>query len=314
MSGPLPQLRPDARAFLDLFNATALAHLERLEPVEARRLKELARTARHAQPNKLAVVRDIEIGCPALRMRFYDAQLRRGPGPLIVYYHGGGFVLGDLESHHDLCAAIAEGSDLPLLAVEYRLAPEHPWPAGPDDAEAAARWAAHSAGAAFCRNITALVLAGDSAGANLAAVTSMALRDQPATVAVSAQVLMYPCTSSDEATPSRTQFCENHLLTRDSLEWFYGHYKAPKGDPRGDLFAGELAMMPPTVLVTAELDPLRDEGRRYAQALIGRGVAVNYREVAGNIHGCFSLLEAIPSTSPDLRRVLDALLHTLGRE
>ncbi len=311
MSTTLPPLRPDAKAFLDLFNATALAHLERLEPIEARKLKELARTARPAQPTKLAVVRDIEIGSPVLRMRFFDARLQRDPGPMIVYYHGGGFVLGDLESHHELCAALAEGSDLPVLAVDYRLAPEHPWPAGPDDAEAAARWAAQSAAATFDRTITSLVLAGDSAGANLAAVTAMSLRDEPAAVPVAVQLLMYPCTSSDEATLSRTQFCEHHLLTRDSLAWFYGHYKAPKGDPRGDLFTGELAMMPPTVLITAELDPLRDEGRRYAQSLIGAGVTVSFHEVAGNIHGCFSLLEAIPSTGLDLRRMLDALLHIL---
>jgi acetyl esterase len=303
------EIRPDVRAFLEIVNATPFARLGELPVDETRALAEQMRAAGAPVTHELAVVRDLEFDHSGItvRLRFYDALADRGPGPVILYYHGGGFVLGDLESHHALCVEIARSMGVPLISVDYRLAPEHPWPAAPDDAEAAARWVASRAPEALGRKVTALILAGDSAGANLAAITARALRDDPAAVPVAAQFLVYPCTVGHRETPSKRQNAEGRFLTRKALDWFLLHYAAPEGDPRFDLFAFDQAGMPPTLLVTASLDPLRDEGRAYAASLIEAGVPVVFQEAKGNIHGCFGLSAVVPSCGDDVRRALEAL-------
>ena len=303
------EIRPDVRAFLDVLNGTPAAHLEALTPVQARDLMTKIRTARSAEPPSLAMLGDFEIPGPAgkIRLRLYDAQHQRGPGPMIVYYHGGGFVLGDLDSHNLLCAEIAQVTNLPLVSVDYRLAPEHRFPAAPEDAEAAARWVASNSCAAFGREATSLVLAGDSAGANLAAVTARALRDVPASVSVALQFLIYPTTGPAAYTESRRQFARGFFLTDASIAWFEELYAGTADDKRYDLGSFDLSGMPVTLLVTAELDPLRDEGRAYAARLIEAGVQVTFQEASGNIHGCFGLKAAVPSSATDVKRALDAL-------
>lgn len=240
-------------------------------------------------------------------MPLYDARAERSPGPIVLYFHGGGFVLGDLESHHPFCLEMAETLDLPIVSIDYRLAPEHSWPAAPEDAEAAARWCAKASGQVLGRDVTGLVLAGDSAGANLAAVTSRALRDTPAAAAVIAQALVYPTTGDDRQTASKSEFNEGYFLTQTAIDWFNENYAALAGDPRYDLLASDLAGLPATLVVTAGLDPLRDEGRAYAAALVEAGVNVIYREARGNIHGCFGMAAAIPSSTADIAGALTAL-------
>lgn len=303
------EIRPDVRAFLELLNATPLARIGELPVDETRILAEKMRAASPPVTHGLAVVRDLAFDHSGItvRLRFYDALADRGPGPVMLYYHGGGFVLGSLESHHALCVEIARNIGVPLVSVDYRLAPEHPWPAAPDDAEAAARWVASQAPGALGRHVTSLILAGDSAGANLAAITASALRDRPAAVPVAAQFLIYPCTAGHRETPSKRQCAEGLFLTKKAMDWFLMHYAAPEGDPRFNLFAFDQAGMPPTLLVTASLDPLRDEGRAYAASLIEAGVPVVFQEAKGNIHGCFGLSVAVPSCANDVRRALDAL-------
>lgn len=220
--------------------------------------------------------------------------------------------MGDLESHHQLCIDIAEGLDLPLVSVNYRLIPEHPWPAAPEDAESAARWVAEHARQALGRDVTSLVLAGDSAGGNLAAVTSRALRDEPAALPVAAQYLIYPCTVVDRDTHSSNEFADGLFLTQATINWFFNLYDAARGDPGMDLHEFDQMGMPPTLLVTAGLDPLRDEGRAYAAALIQAGVPVVYQEALGNIHGSFSARAVIPSTSHDINQSLAALKLLIG--
>ncbi|WMI97314.1 alpha/beta hydrolase [Pseudomonas chlororaphis subsp. aurantiaca] len=307
-------IRSDVQTFLDLWNASPLARMEDLPVGQVRALIGRARAAAPPVTHDLAIVRDFaaDVSGRSLGMRFYDARAERSPGPLVIYYHGGGFVLGDLESHHALCVALAEQLDLPVVAVDYRLAPESPWPAAPDDAEAAARWLAAHGRDALGREIAALVLAGDSAGANLAAVVAHRLRDRPATIPVAAQFLSYPCVDSAGGTRSRKEFADGLYLTGACIDWFYNQYAAPAGDPRFDLLRFDQAGMPPTVLVTAGLDPLRDEGRAYAGALIAAGVPVTYQEVSGNIHGCFSMVAEIPSTAEDIRRATAALRATIA--
>lgn len=300
-------IRPDVRVFLDVLNSSPLGRVGELGVAETRAIRDQMRKppVRH----NLSIVRDLKFPGPAgeVRLRFYDSRDRRPPSPLVVYFHGGGFVLGDLESHHSYCIDIAQSVDLPVVSVDYRLAPEHPWPAAPDDAEAAARWIAETADEVFGRDVNGLVLAGDSAGANLAAVTSRALRDRPATVPVVAQALIYPTTGGDRRTPSKSEFSEGYFLTQKGIDWFNEHYGAQAGDPRNDLFAFEQSGMPPTLLVTAGLDPLRDEGRDYAAALIRAGVNVIYQEARGNIHGCFGMAASIPSSAGDISRAMAAL-------
>ena len=305
-----PYIQPDARAFLDMYNTTPLAALETLSLDQARALMAQMRAAAPPVVHDLAHVEDLELdalGHP-LGLRVYDKRVDRAPGPVIVYFHGGGFVFGDLETHHALCLAIARHMDMPLVAVDYRLAPEHPWPAAPEDAEAAARWICDPATKdRIGREVTAIILAGDSAGANLAAVTARALRDSPAPVPVIAQMLMYPCTAVETRTASKSEFADGFFLTASAMVWFFEHYAPRAGDVRIDLHAFDQRGMPPTILITAGLDPLRDEGRAYAAALVQAGVPTVYQEAAGNIHGCFSMCSVIPSASEDLMRGLDAL-------
>ncbi len=302
-------VRPDVRRLLDALSDTPLAHLGALGVDETRALMEQIRSKRPAPQNRLSVVRDLDCEGPGGRidLRFYDARAERPDGPILMYYHGGGFMLGDLNSHHELCVSIAQAVDVPVVSVNYRLAPENPWPAAPEDAEAAARWVAQNARAAFNRKITSLVLAGDSAGGNLAAVTAAALRDAPASVPVVAQFLIYPTTGVSDPSRSKEDFAEGFFLTRKAMDWFTTGYAAPPHDSRYNLMAAGPAAMPATLLVTAGLDPLRDEGRAYAAALIDVGVPVIYQEVSGNIHGCFGMAAAIPSTTKDMDSAFRAL-------
>ena len=305
--------RPDVNAFLAALNQTPMAALEKLGPEGARALTAHVRNGRPPVEHTLAIVRDLRCPGPAgpIPLRFYDLRASRAAGPIVMYFHGGGFVLGDLDSHHQICIDIATQVDLPVVSVDYRLAPEHPFPAAPEDAEAATRWIA-TAGPALDRELTALVLAGDSAGANLAAVTAAELHRVPARLPVLAQFLIYPTTGGDRDTASKAEFAEGHFLTKASIDWFNSCYAAPSHDHRHDLFAADLATAPQTLLVTAGLDPLRDEARSYAAALIEAGVPVIYQEAVGNIHGFFGAAAVIPSSSDDVRRALGALRQMIA--
>ena len=306
--------RPDVQAFLTLLNQTPMAALEKLGPAGARALTAQVRNGRPAIKHDLATVRDLDCPGPAssIPLRFYDLRASRPPGPIVVYFHGGGFVLGDLDSHHQVCIDIATQVDVPVVSVDYRLAPEHPFPAAFEDAEAATRWTATAGAAILGREPTSLVLAGDSAGANLAAVTAAALHRTPASLPVLAQFLIYPTTGDERATASKLEFAEGHFLTQASIDWFNSCYAAPSADPRHDLFAADLAAAPPTLLVTAGLDPLRDEGRSYAAALVEAGVPIIYQEAIGNIHGFFGAAAVIPSSGDDVRKALGALRQMIA--
>ena len=306
--------RPDVRAFLAVLNTTPMAALEKLGPEGARLMTAQVRNSRPAVAHGLSVVRDLECPGPAgsIRLRFYDLCATRAPGPIVIYFHGGGFVLGDLDSHHQVCIEIATQVGVPVLSVDYRLAPEDPFPAAPDDAEAATRWVASAGAAFFGREFTSLVLAGDSAGANLAAVTTSALRHTPAGLPIAAQVLIYPTIGDERPTGSKAEFAEGHFLSKASIDWFNACYAAPHNDARFDLLATDLAGSPPTLLVTAGLDPLRDEGRTYAAALIQAGADVVYQEAVGNIHGFFGAAAVIPSAQDDVRKALGAMRQMIS--
>jgi acetyl esterase len=255
------------------------------------------------EPRPLAVIRDLTCPGPAgeIPLRLYDARESREAGPAVVFFHGGGFVIGDLDTHHALCTEIAAVLDLPVIAVHYRLAPECPFPAAPDDCEAATRWVAESPDA-LGRQVTGLILTGDSAGGNLTIVTTQALMARRAEVPVLVQAPIYPATD-ERPHPSYDEFGEGHLLTKSGMDWFHASYAGESGNCRAFPILGDHAKVPPTLVATASLDPIRDQGRAYAAELIAAGSDVIFLEMKGNIHGFLTLRKAIPSGQDDLARI-----------
>jgi acetyl esterase len=254
------------------------------------------------------VIRDLSCPGPAgeIGLRLYDTREERPAGPLFLFFHGGGFVLGDLDTHEPFCAEMARQLDMPVLAVDYRLAPEHPWPAGVEDCIAAARWAA-AGPVALGRDVTGLVIAGDSAGGNFTIVAALSLRDEPAAAPVLAQWPIYPAADPNKGYPSFEDFAEGYLLTREGMKWFDDCYRPDPGDWRYAPLLKSQKNMPPTLVVTAGLDPIRDQGRAYAAACVEAGVPTIFREAAGNIHGFVNLRKAIPSSEDDIRGCVAAL-------
>lgn len=303
-----PFVRPDVRGFLDFLNNLPGPKMHQLDAPAARQVYVAMKDVADPPVGELGTLLDLSIPSPAgdIPARLYDPRTSREPGPAVVFFHGGGFVIGDLESHGSFTAEMARALDLPVIAVDYRLAPEAPWPAAPDDCEAAARWVAGNP-AELGRAITSLIVCGDSAGGNLAIVTAAALRDDPAQVPVIAQLPFYPATDASKEYPSYTQFADGYLLTRDSMEWFMAAYKGEADHIRSSPLLGDLAGMPPAVVVTAGLDPIRDQGRAYAAALALAGVPVVFREAKGNIHGFITIRKAIPSSVGDVMGAFAAL-------
>ncbi|MBS1240028.1 MAG: lipase, partial [Proteobacteria bacterium] len=254
----------------------------------------------------LAEIRNVSMPGPGgeIALRLFDPRAERAPGPVVVFFHGGGFVVGSIDTHAGLAAEIARHLDLPVVSVEYRLAPEHCWPAAPDDAEAAARWIAEN-GVAFGREFTGLVLCGDSAGGTLTCVTALALRDRPAALPVILQVPLYPKADSSRRYPSTDAFADGYGLEPPNMAYFDSAYAADPASWRHSPAVADQAGMPPTLVVTASLDPLRDEGRAYAARTIAAGVDTIYREFEGTIHGFASYRRVIPSARADLAAVLD---------
>ena len=303
-----PFVRPDVRGFLDFLNNMPGPKMHELDAPTARQLFLAMKDVGDPPVGELGTLLDLSIPGPAgdIPARLYDPRASREPGPAAVFFHGGGFVIGDLDSHGSFTAEMARVLDLPVIAIDYRLAPEFPWPAAPDDCEAAARWVANSP-TELGRSVTSLILSGDSAGGNLTIVTAAALRDQPAKVPVIAQLPFYPATDASKEYPSYAEFAEGYLLTRDSMEWFMAAYKSEADHIRNSPLLGDLAGMPPAVVVTASLDPIRDQGRAYAAALALAGVPVVFREAKGNIHGFITLRKAIPSSVGDVMGAFAAL-------
>lgn len=303
-------VRPDVRRFLDYLNALPGPRTHEVDPPRARELMRRSRELADAPLGEIAVMRDV--GGGPVPMRLFDSREERGAGPALVFSHGGGFVLGDLDTHAPFCAAIARGLDLPVVAVDYRLAPEHPFPAGVEDAIAAARWVAGNPGE-LGLDVTGLALAGDSAGGNFTIVVAADLRDRPAAVPVLAQWPIYPAANPTQGYPSFTDFAEGYLLTHAGMRWFDDNYRADPADARYEPMLRPLGGMPPAVVQTAGLDPIRDQGRAYAARLIEAGVETVFLEAAGNIHGFYNLRGAIPSSDADLDAALAALRLLLER-
>lgn len=311
---PAPYVRPDVKGFLDFLAMAGGPTMSEMGAEGARASYLQMSAVAEMEPRALAVIRDLTCPGPAgdIPLRFYDARETREPGPAVMFYHGGGFVIGDLDSHHALCTEIAAGLDLPVIAVHYRLAPEHVFPAAPDDCEAASRWVAGSP-EALGRAITGLIPMGDSAGGNLAIVVTQALAETPAAVPVVVQVPIYPLSDDKPDHQSMLDFAEGFLLTAETMAWFSDAYQAVLGHKRAYPIYGDHTATPPTVLVTAGLDPIRDSGRVYGIELIKAGVDVVFLEMKGSIHGFTQVRKAIPSAQTDLHAVFAAVKMLLER-
>ena len=213
------------------------------------------------------------------------------PVPTVVFAHGGGFVIGDIETHDNQARAVCRGADAVVVSIDYRLAPEAPWPAAVHDTFDAVQWAAKNIDS-LGGDPARLAVAGDSAGGNISAVVAQLCRDNGPKLA--AQLLIYPGVDmdADGPYPSRVDNAEGYFLTADDMAWFMQHYvgETPEhADPRMSPLKGELAGLPPAVVATAEFDPLRDEGEAYAEALGAAGVEVDVQRYDGLVHGFFDM-------------------------
>lgn len=237
-----------------------------------------------------------------IRARLYRAAGARGT---ILFIHGGGWVVGSLETHDGSARALANRTPANLLSIEYRKGPEHPFPAAVTDVKAALRWLLADE-ARLGLDTSRLVLCGESAGATLAAVLARHARDEG--IALAGAALVYPPTDARMNTESYRAFARGYYLSADAMAWFYGHYLpvAQRSHPDASpLLAADLAGLPPTYLVTAEFDPLRDEGRAYAEKLIAAGNDVTYREMKGAVHGLWVMNSLGPATGDMIGGVAD---------
>jgi len=310
-----PKLAPEMRAVMEAMAAQGAPPIESLPVDEARKategLKMLA-----GDPEQVARVEDRKIPgkAGAIPVRIYtpekSAAEKDGPFPVLVYIHGGGWVICDLDTHDNICRAISRRSGAVVVSVDYRLAPEHKYPAALEDCLSAVQWVAVNA-AALGADPSRIAVGGDSAGANMATVVAVQCRDAGGP-ALGLQILIYPvtdCTMS--STPSSREFAEDHFLTASSMQWFMDTYFANFEDRRtpqaSPAFIKDLSGLPPALVITAECDPLCSEGEAYAKRMEAAGVPVIYTRYDGMIHAFFGMLGAIPAAGKAADQVANAV-------
>ena len=300
-----PQLQP----LLDLLATSGAPSITSLQPEAARAL--MAAMRGNAREVEVHTIADHTAPGPAgdVPVRVYSPA-GEGPFPLLVWIHGGGWVLGSVEESDPVARGLSVAADCVVASIEYRLAPEHPFPAGLEDCWAALRWCVDHADDLRV-DPDRLAIGGDSAGGNLAAACTVLARDAGGPP-LRFQLLVYPVVDFDATTRSMVDNAEGYLLTREVMQWFYNHYTNPdqRNDPRAaPLRADDLSGLPPALVITAEYDPLRDEGEAYGRRLAEAGVPVTVTRYDGMIHAFFSMtafadraLEAEAEAGAALRR------------
>jgi acetyl esterase len=283
-------LHPQCKAFLDMLAAAGGPGLNEVPLDEARKVPYQMIELGGAEEPVAQVDTRIIPGPVQIPVRVYRPTLAQDL-PALVYLHGGGFVICNLDTHDRLCRSLANASGCVVVSVDYRLAPEYKFPAAVDDAYSATRYVAEHA-AEFGIDPNRIAVGGDSAGGTLATVVAMMARDGKGP-SLKFQVLIYPLTDVDDDSPSMREYGENHFLTRDLMKWFTVQYLATEADRRSPrvspLRAEDLRGLPPAMIITAECDPLRDQGEAYADQLRGAGVPVVLKRYEGMIHPFVSL-------------------------
>ena len=304
-------LDPQCQTLLDQMAAVGGPGLESLTPEEARNSYRML-MALGGSGNESVSIENRTIPGPAgeIPLRIYTPDAA-APRPVIVWFHGGGHVIGDLDTYDAVCRDLAAESSAVVVSVDYRLAPEHRYPAAVDDSYAATQWVSENA-AELGGDPGRLAVAGESAGGNLAAVVPLVARDRGGPP-IAFQALIYPATDLTRSHPSVEENGEGYLLTAKGMEWFNDHYLGPDGDPKdplaSPLFADDLSGLPPALVVTAEFDPLRDEGEAYAERLRDAHVPVELRRYDGQIHGFITLRTVLEAGGA----ALDDIARTIGK-
>jgi acetyl esterase len=300
-------LHPQTAAVLEFMKQMGNPPLHELTPAEGRANYLAMRVPSTVQ---LPEIRDFDAG--GVRCRLYRSNTT-GNAPLLIYYHGGGWVIGDLDTHDDICRKLARDAKCSVVAVDYRLAPEHPAPASHEDCIAATKW--------IFANTTSLgvdpnriAIGGDSAGGNLSAVVSMHAGVKPVF-----QLLVYPATDMRMGQSSHRENAQGYLLTEDSMKWFIAHYlqgdEKKKLDPLYSPLLSDDALLkksPPTLVITAEYDPLRDEGEEYAARLNAVGVQASVVRFRGQIHAFFGMSELLDDAAAAIALSASYLRKYLG--
>jgi acetyl esterase len=302
---------PQTKVFLDGANAAGPLFLRAETPEQARAKMQAMLEASPVPPQEIYRVEDRHIPGPAgqIPVRIYTPSARLPVG-VLVYFHGGGWVLGDLQSHDNLCRAIANAAGCLVVSVDYRLAPEHKFPAAPNDCYAATKWVAANA-AAFGGIPDKLAVGGDSAGGNLAAAVALMARDEGGP-RIAFQLLIYPVTDSSLDFNSQREFEDDgFILSAADMKWFWDHYLERAADGKNPLAsplrAKNLEGLPPALVQTAGLDPLRDEGEEYASALKRAGNKVTLTRYEGVTHGFVSFFDMIDKGKEGIREGAEAL-------
>jgi acetyl esterase len=303
---------PAVQALLDLVPADA-PPLSSLEP-DVVRAGLAALGEQQGTPEEVASVEDRSVPGPArdIPVRIYKVSGDAGQ-PALVYFHGGGWVVCDLDTHDNVCRALANAANCTLVSVDYRLAPEHKYPAASDDCYAATQWVAGNA-ADLGIDPARIAVGGDSAGGHLTAVITQMARDQggPALIA---QVLHCPVTNLDYSTSSYRDNAEGYGLGLDTMEWFWNHYVSDTSQASEigvSPLRGDLANLPAALVQTAEFDPLRDEGAQYAEKLQAAGVSVTYTNYDGLNHDTFLSFGLVPKGRDNLDEAASFLRAAFG--
>ncbi len=302
-------LDPQVKAMIEQMAKSGMPKLETLSPVEARRVTSEMFASMRGAPEPVANVEDRKIPGPAgeLPVRIYTPS-GSGPFPVLVFYHGGGWVIGDLESHDGACRSLTNGARCVTVAVDYRLAPEHKFPAAVEDCYAATQWVFENA-ASLNADARRLAVGGDSAGGNLAAVVSLLARDRK-TPPITMQLLVYPATDGALDTYSHKTFLD-YFLTHEAVVYFWNHYVRTDADKKhphaAPTYADNLRVLAPALVITAEFDPLRDEGEAYGRKLREAGVPVTVTRYDGMIHGFFTMADILPAGKRAMAEACEAL-------
>ena len=300
-----------ARALIERFVSEGTPPVSKLTPTEARRLTREVNRRLRSPPEPVAVVKNMRMSDSSAQIPARLYIPREGEVlPVLLYFHGGGWVLGDLDSVDSLCRSLANAAGSMVLSVDYKLAPEHKFPAAVEDAYSAIKWIADNA-TGLNGDPRRIAVGGDSAGGNLAAVVSLMSRDKHGPPVVF-QLLIYPATNYAFDTASYSDNAEGYWLSKDDMKWFWNHYLHGEEDGRNPYAspsrAGDLRSLPPAFVLTAEFDPLRDEGEAYAARLRECGVVVKVTRYDGMIHDFVNIAElrqsriAIDEAAAELRK------------